>query len=215
MCSTSSATEQTVNPRGRAGRRALLGAALAGAALLVSGRALLAHTPYRQWKVYRQRHLMIGASREDPATYPMAKEIQAFLETHLPEASARVARARTRRRLGDLLETDQIRIVLLSIEDAVALGRGGPPFRNPVELRTLWRFGEHAMVVRPSFPSAHAWILARAFAEHGSALAGSSPAPAHAEVPLHDGVRIARDGEPMPAPPVDTPDEHHEGTGDH
>ena len=215
MCSTSSATEQTVNPRGRAGRRALLAAALAGAALLVPGRALLAHTPYRQWKVYRQRHLMIGASREDPATYPMAKEIQAFLETHLPEASARVARARTRRRLADLLGTDQIRIVLLSIEDAVALGRGGPPFRNPVELRTLWRFGEHAMVVRPSFPSAHAWMLARAFAEHGSALAGSSPAPAHAEVPLHDGVRIARDGEPMPAHPVDTPDERHEGTGDH
>ena len=215
MCSTSSATETTVNPRGRAGRRALLAAALAGAALLVPGRALLAHTPYRQWKVYRQRHLMIGASREDAASYPMAKEIQAFLETHLPEASARVARARTRRRLADLLETDQIRIVLLSIEDAVALGRGGPPFRNPVELRTLWRFGEHAMVVRPSFPSAHAWMLARAFAEHGSALAGSSPAPAHAEVPLHEGVRIARDGGPMPPSPVDTPEEDHDGTGDH
>ena len=215
MCSTSSATERTVNPRGRAGRRALLAAALAGVVLLVPGRVLLAHTPYRQWKVYRQRHLMIGASREDAASYPKAKEIQALLETYLPEASARVARARTRRRLADLLETDQIRIVLLSVEDAVALGRGGPPFRAPVELRTLWRFGAHAMVVRPSFPPAHAWMLARAFAEHGLALAGSSPAPTHAEVPLHDGVRIARDGEPMPAPPVDMPDERHEGTGDH
>ena len=215
MCSTSSATERTVTSRGRAGRRALLAAALAGAALLVPGQALLAHTPYRQWKVYRQRHLMIGASREDAASYPKAKEIQAFLETHLPEASARVARARTRRRLADLLETDQIRIVLLSLDDAVALGRGGPPFRAPVELRTLWRFGEHTMVVRPSFPSAHAWMLARAFTEHGSALAGSSPAPAHAEVPLHEGVRIARDGGPMPPSPVDTPEEGHDGTGDH
>ena len=183
--------------------------------LLVPGRAVLAHTPYRQWKVYRQRHLMIGASREDAATYPKAKEIQAFLETYLPEASARVARARTRRRLADLLGTDQIRIVLLSIEDAVALGRGGPPFRAPVELRTLWRFGEHAMVVRPSFPAAHAWMLARAFAEHGAALEGSSPVPAHSEVPLHEGVRIARDGGSMPVLPVDTPDERHEGTSDH
>ena len=215
MCSTSTATERTVIPRGRAGRRALLAAALAGAVVLVAGRVVLAHTPYRQWKVYRQRHLMIGASREDAESYPKAKVIQAFLETHLPEASARVARARTRRRLADLLATDQIRIVLLSIEDAVALGRGGPPFRNPVELRTLWRFGGHAMVVRPSFPSAHAWMLARAFAEHGSALAGSSPAPAHAEAPLHDGVRLARDGEPMPAQPVDAPDGRHEGRGDH
>ena len=213
MCSTSSATERTVNPRGRVGRRALLAAALSGAALFVPGRALLAHTPYRQWKVYRQRHLMIGASREDEATYPKAKEIQAFLERHLPEASARVARARTRRRLADLLATDQIRIVLVSIADAVALGRGEPPFRGSVEVRTLWRFGEHVMVVRPSFSSAHAWMLARAFAEHGSSLAGSSPAPAHAEVPLHDGVRIARDGEPMPASPVDASDERHEGHG--
>lgn len=215
MCSTSSATERTVIPRGRAGRRALLAAALAGAALLVPGRALLAHTPYRQWKVYRQRHLMIGASREDAESYPKAKEIQAFLETHLPEASARVARARTLRRLGDLLATDQIRIVVLSLEDAVAFGRGAPPFRGPVEVRTLWRFGEHALVVRPSFPPAHAWMLARTFLEHGAALAGSSPAPAHAEVPLHEGVRTARDGGPMPAPPMDTPDERHEGAGDH
>ena len=213
MCSTSSATERTVTLQGRAGRRALLAAALGGAALLVPGRALLAHTPYRQWRVYRQRHLMIGASREDAATYPKAKEIQSLLETHLPEASARVARARTVRRLADLLATDQIRILLLSVESAVALGRGASPFSSPVEVRTLWRFGEHAMVVRPSFPPAHAWMLARTFQEHGAALTGSSPAPAHAEVPLHDGARIARDGGPMPSPPVDTLDESHEGTG--
>ena len=211
MCSTSSATERTVIPQGRAGRRALLAAALGGVALLVPGRALLAHTPYRQWKVYRQRHLMIGASREDAESYPKAKEIQAFLETYLPEASARVARARTVRRLADLLATDQIRIVLLSLEDAVALGRGGPPFRSPVEVRTLWRFGSHAMIVRPPFPAAHAWILARTFEEHGAGLAGSSPAPAHAEVPLHEGARIARDGGRMPSPPVDALDESRDG----
>ena len=211
MCSTSSATERTVIPRGRAGRRALLAAALAGAALLVPGQALLAHTPYRQWKVYRQRHLMIGASREDEGSYPKAKAIQAFLEMHLPEASARVARARTRKRLGDLLATDQIRIVVLSLGDAVALGRGAPPFRGPVEVRTLWRFGDHAMVVRRSFPPAHAWMLARTFLEHGTTLAGSSPAPAHAEVPLHEGVRTARGGGPMPPLPVDALDEGHTG----
>ena len=155
---------------------------------------------------------MIGASREDKASYPKAKEIQAFLETHLPEASARVARARTRRRLADLLATDQIRIVLLSIEDAVALKRGGPPFRSPIEVRTLWRFGDHVMVVRPSFPEAHAWILARTFAEYGAALAESAPVPAHAVIPLHEGVRIALDGGPMPPPPERTLDESHDGT---
>ena len=158
---------------------------------------------------------MLGASREDPATYPKAKEIQVLLQEHLPEASARVARARTRRRLADLLATDQLRIILLSVEDAAALGSGGPPFRSPVAVRTLWRFGEHVMVVRPSFPPAHAWILARTFEEHGATLAGSSPAPAHVEIPLHEGVRIARDGGPMPAPPVDTLDESRERTDHH
>ena len=158
---------------------------------------------------------MIGASREDAASYPKAKAIQAFLETHLPEASARVARARTRRRLADLLETDQIRIVLLSVEDAVALGRGGPPFRSPVDVRTLWRFGAHAMVVRPSFPPAHAWILAQTFGEYGEALAGSSASMAHPEVPLHEGVGIALNGGPMPPPPADALDESHEGADNH
>ncbi|MCY4350941.1 MAG: hypothetical protein OXC25_13940 [Thiotrichales bacterium] len=212
MSSTSSATEITITPRGRAGRRALLAAAFAGAILFVPGRALLAHTPYRQWQVYRRRHLMIGASREDAPSYPKAKEIQAFLETHLPEASARVARARTLRRLADLLATDQIRILLISVEHAAALGRGEPPFHRPVEIRTLWRFGDHAMIVRPSFPAAHAWILAQTFEAHGAGLPGASPAPAHAEVPLHEGVRIARDGDPMPPPPAGTLDDSHDGT---
>ena len=195
--------------QGRAGRRALLAAVLAGVALLVPGAGLFAHTPYRQWKVYRQRHLMIGASREDPASYPKAKAIQALLEKHLPEASARVARARTRRRLADLLATDQIRIILLSMEDTVALGRGQPPFTGPVEVHSLWRFGDHAMVVRPSFPAAHAWMLARTFIEQGAGLAGASSTPAHATVPLHEGARIARDGGPMPALPEDLLGEGH------
>ena len=158
---------------------------------------------------------MIGASREDAATYPKAKEIQAFLEKHLPEASARVARARTRRRLADLLATDQIRIVLLSFEDAVALARGGPPFRSPVEVRTLWRFEDLVMVVRPSFPEAHAWILARTFGNRGAALTGSAPKSAHVAIPLHQGVRIALDGAPMPPPPTDARDASHNGTDNH
>jgi len=158
---------------------------------------------------------MIGASREDAPSYPKAKEIQAFLETHLPEASARVARARTLRRLADLLATDQIRILMLSVEDAAALGRGEPPFRSPVEVRTLWRFGGHAMIARPSFPTAHAWILARTFETHGAELPGASPAPAHAEAPLHEGIRIALEGGPMPSPPAEMLDEPHSRETDH
>ena len=68
------------------------------------------------------------------------------------------------------------------------------------------------MIVRASFPAAHAWILAQTFEAHGAGLPGASPAPAHAEVPLHEGVRIARDGDPMPPPPAGTLDDSHDGT---
>ena len=159
---------------------------------------------------------MLGASREDPATYPKAKEIRTLLEEHLPEASARVARARTRRRLADLLATDQLRIILLSVDDASALSRGRPPFAGPLTIRTLWRFGDHVLVVRASFPPAHAWMLARTFAEHGAALEGGSPSvPSDIAVPLHEGARIARDGGPMPPPSGDMRNRDHEAKDYH
>ena len=42
-------------------RRALLKTALIVTAWAVTG----GHTPYRQWQVYRQRHLLIGASKSE------------------------------------------------------------------------------------------------------------------------------------------------------
>ncbi len=158
-----------------------------------------AHTPYRQWQVYRQRHLVIGASREDAESYPKAKELQAFLGEHLPEASARVARARTLKRLADLLATDQLKVVLLSLDHAEALMRGRAPFAFAVpDLHALARFGNHVLCARTVFPDAHAWILAWTFAEHGQA-----ERPSGLPVPLHHGVELALAGVPMPPLPDD------------
>ncbi len=157
-----------------------------------------AHTPYRQWKVYRQRHLVIGASREDADSYPRAKALQAFLERQLPEASARVARARTRQRLADLLATDQLKVILLALEDAAALMRGEAPFAAPIpDLAVLGRFGSHVLCVRSSFPVTHAWLLSHAFAE----FPGVS-APGGLPVPMHPGVQAALAGQPMPEDPA-------------
>ncbi len=197
MYSTSSGTEPT---SGRARlRRALLTGGLAASVFVALGPAI-AHTPYRQWKVYRQRHLMLGASREDPATYPMAKELQALLNNALPEASARVARARTRRRLADLLATDQIHTILLSRGDAVALSQGQDPFDYPVEIRALARFGNHVLVSSPSFPASHAWVLTRIFLENGDRSAELRFVE-DLPIPLHEGTRIAHAGGEQPAPP--------------
>ena len=195
-CSTSSGTDTSCSRGARPPRRPLLGAFLAGALGVFPATA---HTPYRQWQVYRQRHLVIGASREDAGSYPKAKELQAFLEEHLPEASARVARARTLQRLADLIATDQLRVLLLSLGDAEALMRGDDPFAYAVpDLRALARFGDHLLCARTEFPDAHAWILAWAFAEHDRA-----GQPAGLPVPVHTGVELALAGEPMPPLPDD------------
>ncbi len=195
--STSTGTE-VLGARGSpATRRAVLGALVA--ASLLGPLPAPAHTPYRQWKVYRQRHLVIGASQEDADSYPKAKAIQGFLDRQLPEARARVARARTRKRLADLLATDQLKVVLLSVADAAALMRGQAPFDAPVpDLGVLARFGNHVLCVRESFPAAHAWLLSRTLAEFPGAAVPSEPV-----VPVHQGSRAAAAGQPAPESPVD------------
>ncbi len=140
---------------------------------------------------------MIGASREDAESYPKAKALQAFLGEHLPEASARVARARTVKRLADLVATDQLKVVLLSLAHADALMRGNAPFAFAVpDLRALARFGDHVLCARTLFPDAHAWILAWTFAEHDQA-----EPPTSLSVQAHRGVELALGGEPMPPLP--------------
>lgn len=200
MCSTSTGTSR-LPTGGRATRRALLsgGLAAAGGALLPWG--ALAHTPYRQWKVFRQRHFVIGALRDTP-TYPLAKEFEAFLKSTLPEASPAVARAPQRRRLLDLFVTNQVHAVLLPLGEARALAGGEDPFRESVDVRVLRRFGDHVLLVRPSFPDNHVRLLADAFDEHGEMLpfpptTEGLPVPLHvAADPVGEGgaARIARAG---------------------
>ncbi|MEL7174652.1 MAG: hypothetical protein AAFN05_17015, partial [Pseudomonadota bacterium] len=74
---------------------------LAAALWAVAGNAA-AHTPYGQWVVYRQKHLLIGAHRGDARTYEQAKAVVAALEVELPAAAARVARGPHPQRIASL-----------------------------------------------------------------------------------------------------------------
>ena len=181
-------------------RRKVVQGLLLGGGLLGS----MGHTPYRQWQVYRARHLMIGTSREDEPTYPLGKEIAAVLLAHLPESSARVTRATTVYRLGSLISTDQIRVLLLSESDArdMAAGRGAFDDLGPVPIRLLYRFGQHLLVSRADFPDYHAWLLARTLADFANDLPGAAPPRAEmAPVPIHPGALAALYGGPEPDAP--------------
>jgi hypothetical protein len=179
-------------------RRALILACGALGAWLVLG----AHTPYRQWQVYRQRHLVIGTSRADAPSYALGKRIVFVLLEHLPESSARVTRGPDPWRLASLLTTSQLDVVLLSAEDAAALREGHAPFEafGPTEMRALARLGSHLLLTRPDFPDRHAYLVAMTLSEHGDALEAAVEIGADV-VPTHPGALAYASGAPEPAGP--------------
>ena len=189
---------------GRVRRRAALKIALGGAAWLLCG----AHTPYGQWQVYRQRHLMIGTSKADAPTYPLGQRIAEVLATRLPESSARVTRGPNAWRLASLITSGQLEVVLLSAADVAALRDGTRPFEafGATRLCALFAFGAHWLVCRPDFPERHAYLVVETLATHWEAApgdptsAGRTPDPATTPVPVHPGALAYMRGEPLPAP---------------
>ena len=66
--------------------------------LLVSG-----HAPWGQHEVYRQMHMLVMCSKKDNGAFDFTKNVKVILDEYLPEAKARVARARDSERLVNLL----------------------------------------------------------------------------------------------------------------
>lgn len=164
-------------------RRLLKTAAAFGTWLLASG-----HTPYRQWQVYRRKHLLIGANKADPPTYDLGKKIAALLANELPDSRARVARAPHAWRLASLLTSDQIQLILLDGDDLRGLrdGRDGFEAFGSTDLRALYRFGDYWLVSRPDFPDDHAALVTQVLQQHGVGIAKrQGPPESDAPVPVH------------------------------
>lgn len=182
-------------------RRAFLKSALiVGALTFASG-----HTPYRQWKIYRQRYLLILTSKTDGPSYPLGKRVAEVLAMHLPTSKARVTRAPHTRRIGSLISSKQMDLAILSRQDAVALLEGRPPFvdHGPVALRALIGLGAYLLVCRDDFPAHHAYLVAETLSTHRADLPVSiSPAasgePVDAVVPVHPGANAYFHGGPVP-----------------
>ena len=162
-----------------------------------------AHTPYRQWEVYRRKHLLIGCHKDDPDGYALAKAAIATLDEHLPAARARVARGPTAGRLASLLATEQMDVALLGESDALAMAAGTGRFApyGAIALATLVALPGRLLVSRADLPGRHAWLVADALEGWGESVPRTAPAaPA---LPWHPGVERLRQG--LPAPPVDPP----------
>lgn len=174
-------------------RRAARGLLAAAATVPLAG-----HTPYRQWVVYRQRHLLIGCHREDPEGYALAKALEFELWSHLPDSSARVARAPHAERLASLLATAQLEVALLDTATALAMRAGEGPFAayGALDLVVLARLENRLLLARADFPARHAWLVAEALAESPLVLA-----PAESPLAWHPGALAFHAGMPEPSEP--------------
>jgi len=161
-----------------------------------------AHSPYRQWKVMRQRYLLVHSTRTDPRSDELAEKLVAILQRVLPEASAMVARVPDGQRVASLLTTNQAVLAVMRQEDArdLFLARGAFGGYQGAQLRLLARVEDRVLVTVESFPAHHAWLVAAALVENPEALSIRVPDSMQGEVPVHPGAAGFARGEPLEVP---------------
>ena len=184
-------------------RRTFLRVPLAGILSLPLATLVSAHTPYRQWKVLRQRFLLVHSSRSDPVSDDIAEQLVDLLDRVLPEANAMVARAPDEQRIASLLTTGQALLAVMREEQAIDLYRHNGEFGafEGQQLRALVAEGDYLLVTVASFPRHHAWLVTSALIENGGEFGIRLPdlASATNSVPLHDGAAAFSRGESLEA----------------
>ncbi len=145
-------------------------------ALLVP-QAAHAHSPWGQYAVYRQKHLLVLSTRDDPDSYDFSKLLVAAINKSAPEASARPARAVNLERAYNLLRTDQFQFAVLSKANIKAMRTASGVFsdKRPVDLRTIYRFDDLEFVVLANFPARLVSVVTEAVLSNISTLPGAAP----------------------------------------
>lgn len=177
-------------------RRFLSASVWAGLALLLSG-----HTPYRQWKVFRQRYLLIMTTREDLEGDALGDRFAEVLVAELPQSRAMVSRTLHLERIASLLTTNQANIAVLARDHALALARGEAPFADygafPVQV--MVEAGRHLLVCREDVPLHHGYLIAATLMGHAAELGVRIPQVADV-IPTHPGAAAYARGEQIEPP---------------
>ncbi len=182
-------------------RRTLL---CAGAALLAGWplAPALAHTPYRQWDIFRRRYLQVLTSRSDLPGDAIGDDWVALLREKLPLSRAMVSRARDLTRVASLLKTDQARLAVLSHDDAQLLAGGLPPYDDyaPMPLQVLLGNTTHVLAARDNLPLHHAYAITAALLDDSGAAGLAVPLDGLDGMAPHPGARAAALGETVEPP---------------
>lgn len=162
-----------------------------------------AHTPYRQWKVLRQRFLLVHSTRTDPEGDVLAERLVAILQRVLPQANAMVARATDEWQLASLLTSEQALVAVMKLRDAEDFFHGRAAFSGLEggALRRLLDVEGRVLAAMDAFPRQHAWLVSAALSENAGALALRVSSAADSAVPVHAGALAFARGEPLPEGP--------------
>lgn len=162
---------------------------------------VVAHTPYRQWTILRQRFLLVHSSRTDALSDAIAEQIVSIFDEVLPEANAMVARAPDEQRIASLMTTGQAVLAVMQADLASDLFREQGEFRGYQggSLRALVMIDDHVLVTTNTFPRRHAWLVTAALVENGAQLGVRviGDATGYNAVLPHDGALEFARGEPL------------------
>jgi hypothetical protein len=182
-------------------RQVLLRFAVAAVVFLL----LTGHSPYKQWYVYRAKHLIIVASEADPKAFRLADKIAQAIVRQMPESHAVAATAQTPVEIARLLRSHQLPIALLRESDAWAAYKGEGVFKRegPLPLRSLATFPPYVLATLDDFPAQHAPRIAGALADLKSDgdVALSQSSESRSSIPLHPGIGD-RNMAPAESPPT-------------
>jgi len=165
-------------------RRLLALSLLAAAAALLPG-----HSPYRQWYVYRARHLVVVTDEARPGALAIASAVASAIAARWPETKAVPAAARTPVEVVKLLSSGQLQVGLLPAAEALEAfeGRGRFADDGKVPLRAVAVLGGDLLVVLESCDRQRAHDMAQALAESRDGLAGKPFLRGPAPIPFHPG----------------------------
>ena len=174
----------------------LLPLVLVGAAAML----LTGHSPYRQWFVYRARHLIVVTDELRPEAFALASAVASAIAARWPETKAVAAAAKSPLEVVKLLDSGQLDVGLVPAAVAAQAlhGQGGFEGRGEVPLRAVAALGDDLLVVLASFPRQRAHDIAQALVESrtGSGLGKKTSLRGPATIPLHPGALAYYQGAP-------------------
>lgn len=162
---------------------------------------LSGHSPYRQWLIYRETHLVVLTSRDDPGSDDLGEKIAAVVREALPDSKAAVGRGPGVQRIASLISSRQAEVGVVSRQNAVAMYRGEGSFRQygAIPLRVLVQNDAYRLVCRDDFLPQHGYLLVEALMARSAELGLSVPGGDVVEIPAHAGALDFAEGRPLDA----------------